>query len=153
MEKVKKLGIAVCTFILLLGGLYVYWEREIPLMSLLPDEDWTKVQLLMGNVGSDEWEREFTDPPLDRILDFIQATKVTRDEKDPYLDDQYFQIYLIPEDGYPTVIHVEKNGEVIVFADSTLDMDEYRYYEDGEILYSMLLSLSGELSARFIITQ
>lgn len=153
MTKAKKNGIMLCVLALVIGGLYFYWEWKMPLSNLLPDKEWTKVQLLMGDVGSDEWEQEFIDPPLDKILDAVRATKVTRDEKDPYLDDKYFQIYLIPEEGYPTVIHVENNGEVIVYADSALDMDDIRCYEDGEILYSMLSGLSNDLSATFLIPQ
>ena len=103
MSRGKKAAILIAAFVLLLFGLRMYWEREISLTEVLPDASWTKARLLAGDPDSQEREQEFASPPLDEILAAADATKVTRDGKNPYLSDKYFQLYLYREVGDPTV--------------------------------------------------
>lgn len=98
---------------------------------------WTKARLLAGEPDSQEREQEFASPPLDEILAAVNAAKVTRDGKNPYLSDKYFQLYLYREAGDPTVIYVKNTGQIIIAA----DLDHYRYYEGGEEFYEALSAI------------
>lgn len=137
MSRGKKAAILIAAFVLLLFGLWMYWEREISLTEILPDASWTKVRLLAGDPDSQEREQEFASPPLDEILAAADAAKVTRDRKNPYLSDKYFQLYLYREAGDPTVIYVKNTGQIIIAA----DLDHYRYYEGGEEFYEALSAI------------
>lgn len=123
---------------------WAYWEREIPMSDLLPDADWTGVRILMGDTDSLEREQEYAQPPLEKILAAVSETRVTRGTKNSYLDDSYFQLYLCPEKGYPTVVYVNRNGRLQIAAD--MDFDHYQYYEGGESLYKALESICASLS-------
>lgn len=141
MSSGKKVTILIAAFVLLISGLWIYWEREIPLMELLPDASWTKARLLAGDSDSQKREQEFASPPLDEILAAVNVTKVTWDGKNPYLSDKYFQLYLYREDGDPTVIYVKDTGQIII----ATDLDHYRYYEGGEELYEALSAICADL--------
>lgn len=141
MSRGKKAAILIAAFVLLIFGLWMYWEREIPLTEILPDVSWTKVRLLAGDPDSQEREQEFASPPLDEILAAADAAKVTRDGKNPYLSDKYFQLYLYREDGDPTVIYVKNTGQIMIAA----DLDHYRYYEGGEEFYEALSAICAGL--------
>ena len=137
MSRGKKAAILIVAFVLLLFGLRMYWEREISLTEVLPDASWTKARLLAGDPDSQEREQEFASPPLDEILAAADATKVTRDGKNPYLSDKYFQLYLYREVGDPTVVYVKNTGQILIAA----DLDYYRYYEGGEEFYEALSAI------------
>lgn len=140
MSKVKKILIVVLVPLLLAMASWLYWETEISLTELIPDEQWTKVQLFIGDpgVGETEWEDTLS---LEDILAAVNQTKVTRGPEFPGMLQPYFRLYLIHEDGYPTAITVVENGQVSIAAE--LDFDNYRYYEGGEELYQALLELTS----------
>lgn len=141
MTRFRKICIAICVLALVIAGLYLYWETEIPLTNMLPDEDWTKVQLFVGDpgVGESEWEGALA--PED-ILAAVNQTKVTRGPEFSGMSQPYFHLYLIHENGYPTTITAVENGQVAVAIE--MDFDNYRYYEGGEELYQALLALTSE---------
>lgn len=141
MSRGKKAAILIVVSVLLITGLWMYWEREISMMDVLPDASWTKARLLAGDPDSQEREQEFASPPLDEILAAAEATKVTRDGKNPYLSGKYFQLYLYWEAGDPTVIYVKNTGQIIIAA----DLDHYRYYEGGEEFYEALSAICAGL--------
>ncbi len=141
MSRGKKAAVLIAAFALLCLGLWMYWEREIPLTDILPDATWIKVRLLAGDPDSQEREREFASPPLDEILAAADTAKVTRDGKNPNLSDKYFQIYLYREDGDPTVIYVKNTGQILIAA----DLDHYRCYEGGEEFYEALSAICAGL--------
>lgn len=142
MSRGKKAAILIAAFVLLLVGLWMYWKREISLTEILPDTSWTKVRLLVGDPDSQEREQEFASPPLDEILAAADATKVTRDGKNPYLSDKYFQLYLYREGGDPKVIYVKNTGQILIAA----DLDHYRYFEGGEEFYEALSAICAGLA-------
>lgn len=137
MSRGKKAAILIVVSVLLITGLWMYWEREISMMDVLPDASWTKARLLAGEPDSQERGQEFASPPLDEILAAVNAAKVTRDGKNSYLSDKYFQLYLYREAGDPTVIYVKNTGQIIIAA----DLDHYRYYEGGEAFYEALSAI------------
>lgn len=144
MSRFQKVILGFLMAVLVIAGIWAWWEREIPLMDLLPDTAWTSVRLLTGDVNSPEREQELAEPPLGDILTAVSEAKVTRTSRNSHLDDSYFQFYLCPEEGYPTVVYVNQNGQIQVAAD--MDLDHYQYYEDGEDLYKALERICASLS-------
>ncbi|MGN1283728.1 MAG: hypothetical protein ACI4TY_00305, partial [Candidatus Limosilactobacillus intestinavium] len=136
MSRFQKTVLGFLTAVLVILCAWAWWEREIPLTDLLPDTAWTEVRLLAGDMNSQEREQELAQPPLEEILTAISEARVTRDTKNSHLDDNYFQLYLSPEEGYPTVIYVNQNGRIQIAAE--MDLDHYQYYEGGESLYKAL---------------
>ena len=130
--------------VLVIVGIWAWWEREIPLMDLLPDTAWTSVRLLVGDTNSPEREQELAEPPLEDILTAVSEAKVTRTSRNSHLDDSYFQFYLCPEEGYPTVVYVNQNGRLQIAANMVLD--HYEYYEGGENFYKALESIYASFS-------
>lgn len=126
MSRGKKAAILIVVSVLLITGLWMYWEREISMMDVLPDASWTKARLLAGDPDSQEREQEFASPPLDEILAAVEATKVTRDGA-----------LSLPGGGDPTVVYVTNTGQIIIAA----DLDHYRYYEGGEAFYEALSAI------------
>ena len=144
MSRFQKAILGFLIVMLVVLCAWAYWEREIPMSDLLPDADWTDVRILMGDTDSPEREQELASPPMEEILAAVSEARVTRDTKNSHLDDSYFQIYLCSEEGYPTVVYVNRNGRLQIAAD--MDFDHYQYYEGGESLYKALESICASLS-------
>ena len=142
MRKIKRFGIMVCG--LILGGLWWYWARPLPLHELLPEETWTRMeleQILPNNLAGD---LKFADPPLDEVLAVLPAIRVNRTEARSYLDDECFRITLYKEEAWPTVLYVGSTGRVDIAVD--MQFDDWKYYEGGEALYLYIYNLSKNLS-------
>lgn len=147
MTKAKIPGIAVLVLLLVIGSLWFYWERPISLGERIPQEAWSGLELLQDDATNTGTFITFQAPPLDEILDQIQATRVTRASKDRLLEGKHFQIILKKGLPYPTMLYVEENGQIHVAAD--LDFDHWKNYEGGEELYAYLSILSKNLSATY----
>lgn len=145
MTRAKKTGIALLVLVLVIGGLWFYWERPLSLGDLIPQEAWTGLELLQDDATNTGTFITFQDPPLEEILTQISATRVTRAEKDRLLEEKHFQIMLKKGSPYPTMLYVEENGQIHVAAE--LDFDHWENYEGGEELYTYLSILSQRLSA------
>ena len=143
MTRAKKTGIAVLVLALVIGGLWFYWERPISLGELIPQEEWTGLELLQDDAANTDAHLTFQEPPLEEILIRIQATRVTRAAKDRLLGGKYFQILLKKGLPYPTMLYVEENGQIHVAAE--LDFDHWKNYEGGEELYTYLSILTKTL--------
>lgn len=75
--KNKKVLLAVCVLLLgLCAGLWMYWECEIPMIELLPDEDWVKLDMSISEAGVGD--REIDPPEPEKVLEAIGKTKVIR---------------------------------------------------------------------------
>lgn len=144
MSRFQKTLLGFLMAVLVIVGIWAWWEREIPLMDLLPDTAWTSVRLLVGDTNSPEREQELAEPPLEDILTAVSEAKVTRASRNFHLDDRYFQFYLCPEEGYPTVVYVNQNGRLQIAANMVLD--HYEYYEGGENFYKALESIYASFS-------
>lgn len=144
MSRFQKAILGFLMAVLVIVGIWAWWERAIPLMDLLPDTAWTSVRLLVGDTNSPEREQELAEPPLEDILTAISEAKVTRASRNSHLDDNYFLLYLCPQKGYPTVVYVNQNGRLQIAAN--MDLDHYQYCEGGENLYKALESICGSLS-------
>lgn len=141
MAKSKKILTAVLVLCLTAGGLWLYWGRQIPMSDILPEENWTKLQMWVGDDTSDEWLREIEPPALEAVLSAIEQTKVDRNDKDRNLGSTCFVILLYPEDGgYPTLIYVREYGKIAVAV--AYDLDNYQYLDRGEELYEALAELA-----------
>lgn len=147
MTKAKIPGIAVLVLLLVIGSLWFYWERPISLGERIPQEAWSGLELLQDDATNTGTFITFQAPPLDEILNQIQATRVTRASKDRLLEGKHFQIILKKGLPYPTILYVEENGQIHVAAD--LDFDHWKNYEGGEELYVYLSILSKNLSATY----
>ena len=147
MTKAKIPGIAVLVLLLVIGSLWFNWERPISLGKRIPQEAWSGLELLQDDATNTGTFITFQAPPLDEILDQIQATRVTRASKDRLLEGKHFQIILKKGLPYPTMLYVEENGQIHVAAD--LDFDHWKNYEGGEELYAYLSILSKNLSATY----
>ena len=147
MTRVKKTGIAVLVLALVIGGLWIYWERPLSLGALIPQEVWLRLELQQDDGANTGDCVKFQEPPMEDILTQIQATRVTRAEKDRLLGEKYFQLLLYKGESYPTMLYVEENGQIHVAAE--LDFDHWKNYEGGEELYTYLSILSKNLPALY----
>lgn len=126
---------------LTVGGLWSYWGRQIPLTDILPEGNWTKLQMWMADDTTDEWIWEIEPPALEDVLSAIAETRGDRNDKDKELGARYFQILLYREESsYPTLIYVREYGKLAIAVD--YDLDHYRYYEHCEELYDALVILT-----------
>ena len=135
----KKALLAICVLLLVLcAALWMYWERQIPMIELLPDEDWVKLEMSFSEAGTGD--REMDPPELGKVLEAIGKTNVTRGPE--YKDvSGSFRLALYKGEGYPTVIYVAEDGKIAIAAE--MDVDNWRYYEGGEELYEALLELTS----------
>ena len=144
MSRFQKAILGFLMAVLVIAGIWAWWEREIPLMDLLPDTAWTSVRLLTGDANSPEREQKLAEPPLEDIFAAVSEAKVTRASRNSHLYDNDFLLYLYPEKGYPTVVYVNQNGRLQIAAN--MDLDHYQYCEGGENLYKVLESICASLS-------
>lgn len=135
MPNWKKGIILIAVILLVSTGVWLYWTREMPLADALPDEKWDSIRLFLGDVDSEtrEWE---VSASADAVLSAISETRVSRTGRKIRLTDRYFQLYLYPEIGYPTVIYVTSSGGIMVAAN--MDFDHYQYYKCTTELYVTL---------------
>lgn len=145
MTKAKKIAIAICVLALVIGGLWLYWERPIPLGDLIPEEEWVGMDLEQMVPTNPNGDIKFEEPPMEEILTQIRILRVSRDEENRLGDDEAFRITLYKRDAWPTVIYVKSTGEVHVAAD--MQLDGWKYYKGAEALYVYLSNLSQTLPA------
>ena len=143
MRRSKKITFSV--LILVLFGLWWYWECPMTMDSLLPQENWIRVELRWCNVADAYYEPEFQKLELDKLLTQMKSVKLTRTEQRTYLDDQYFQINLFKGEAYPTMIYVGNTGRVQIARE--LDFDHWKHYEGGVAFYRFLENYSQTLPA------
>ena len=144
MKNLKKITVIIFLFALVNGGLWWYWEKPMPLDSLLPDEQWKKMDLERMLPDHTAGDLKFEHAPLEDVLALLPAIRVTRAEGKPYLEDDCFRITLYKGEPWPTVMYVSSTGRVDIAAD--LDFDHWKNYEGGEALYLYLSTLSKTLS-------
>ena len=149
MKKAKKIGLFLCGFVLMISGLWLYWEWPMPMDTLLPQENWVRMELRRGSVTDSYFETDFENPELDKVLPQMGAVRLTRAQKRSYLDDQYFQIILYKGESYPTMIYVGSAGNVQIAKE--LDFDHWKNYEGGENFYRYLQNYSKNLCAVYNI--
>ncbi len=145
MKKFPKFLLVPIAALVLAFGLWAYYTWEKPLMDVLPQEAWTEVQVRGGVKEIDDQvtviERRALDAELLPFLEALRAAKVSRDDSPsnalamPYLE---FWIYCDLHE-HPTLLYIQSNGD-IAFA-VHMDTDHYRYYEGGQELYDILVSL------------
>lgn len=143
MTKGKKIGRIFLVIVLLIGGLWFYWEWPMNMDSLIPEENWVRAELRWSSIASSYYVPEFENMELDRLLTQMGAVKLTRAEERDYLDDQYFQILLFKGEAYPTMIYVGDTGNVQIARE--LDFDHWKCYEGGADFYRWLESYSQKL--------
>lgn len=149
MSKAKKTGLFLCVLFFAVGGLWLYWEWPMPMDTLLPKENWVRMELCRGGVTDSYFETDFENPELDKVLPQMGAVRLTRAQKRSYLDDQYFQIILYKGESYPTMIYVGSAGNVQIAKE--LDFDHWKTYEGGEPFYRYLQNYSQTLPAVYDI--
>ena len=144
MKKAQKIVIVFSVLVLLTAALWWYWERPLSLDTLLPEEQWVRMeleQMLPNNLTGD---LRFQNPPMEKILELLPAVRVTRAENRPYVDDECFRITLYKGEAWPTVLYVGSSGRVEIAAD--MQFDDWKCYEGGEALYRYLYHLSQNLA-------
>ena len=141
MKRNKKKWLPLLLLLLIIGGIWLYWGRPIPLMSTLPKENWVRMQMWVCDETSEEWIWEIEPPALEDVLSAIDQTTVDRNDKSKNAGFTRFEVLLYPESGDdPTLIYVTDYGKVSVAP--FLELDHYRYYERGEELYDALAILA-----------
>ena len=150
MSKAKKTGIVMFLLVLAAAILWLYWERPLSLGERIPQEAWVRMELNRDDGTNTGDYVVFQEPPIDEILNQIQATRVNRAQKDRLLEGNYFQLLLYKGEAYPTMLYVEENGQIHIAAE--LDFDHWKNYEGGEELYRYLSNLSQRLPAIYPMT-
>lgn len=140
MSKTKKIILAALAVCMLAASLWLYWERTFSLSSVLPEENWTRVEISIGDpgVGQAIWQGTVD---LETVLTALDHARVSRGPGFPGMTQPYFQLTLYKGEAYPTHITVVKNGQISVAEE--LDFDHYAYYEGGDWLYAALLTLTA----------
>ena len=70
----KKVLLSIGVLLLVLcAALWMYWERQIPMIELLPDEDWVKLDMSFSEAGIGD--REIDPPELGKVLTAIGKPK------------------------------------------------------------------------------
>lgn len=131
--------------ILLLLGLWLYWEYPISLLDRLPKENWVRMELEKQVQSDLNGDTLYMDIPMEQILTQLDGTTVSRAAKKEHLEDEVFRITLYKGEAWPTVIYVGPSGRVDVAAD--MQFDDWKYYEGGEVLYTYLKALTLDLPA------
>lgn len=85
MKRSKKILLAALILCLLLSGMWFYWEWQMPLTDLLPEENWISLELWQGDGANTGVNIAYDAPPLEEILTQFSATRVSRAEKDLYI--------------------------------------------------------------------
>ena len=142
MNRVK---MALCTIILLIAGLWYYWERPLALADVIPQENWVRMEMEQMLPSELTGDLKFEDPPMEEILSLFESIQVTRTEKSRQLDDESFRITFYKEEAWPTVMYVGSTGKIWIAAD--MQFDDWKHYEGGEGVYIFLTNLSKTLSA------
>lgn len=145
MKKAKITAIIFLALALVMGGLWFYWERPFPLHTLIPEEQWVRMemeQMLPGNMAGD---MKFVDPPMAEFLEILPSIRVSRTEERPYVEEESFRITLYKGEAWPTVMYISPTGRIHIAAN--LQFDDWKDYEGGEALYQYLSLCSGNLSA------
>ena len=145
MRRITRIGRILCVLILILGGLWWYWERPLPLHDLLPEETWVRMELEQISSAGPAEDWKFVDPPMDAVLAALPGIRVTRAEARPYLDDNCFRITLYKGEAWPTVLYVGSTGRIDIAAE--LNFEDWKCYEGGEALYQYLSVCSKTLTA------
>lgn len=140
MKKPQKIFLAGLLVCVLTFFAWFYWERTFSLSSVLPQEDWVRVEIYIGDpgVGQEQWQGTVE---LEDVLSALEQARVSRGPEFPGMTQPYFQLTLYKGESYPTHITVVKNGQISVAAE--LDFDNYKYYEGGQWLYAALLALTA----------
>ena len=142
MSKSKKILIAVMAACLILSGLWLYWEWEMPISDLIPEEKWMRLELRQEEEAGTGLQREL-EVPLEPVLAQMKETRVTRRREDRSLDEGRVQLLLYKGEAYPTMLYAEPDGTIHIAEE--LDFDHWKCYEGGEELYEFLVANSREL--------
>lgn len=131
MKQVGKLFLVPLALLLLAAALWGFLAWERPLMDVLPNENWSRVQV----------RGEAEEIPLEPFLEALRKNKVSRaDSPSSALQAPYLELYLYSDPGTePTLLYIQENGSVSFAAH--LDTEHYRYYDGGQALYEALRAL------------
>lgn len=144
MKNLKKITAAFFLLALINGSLWWYWEKPMPLDSLVPDEQWKKMDLERMRPDHSAGDLKFEHAPLEDVLAMLPAIRVTRAEGKRHQEDDCFRITLYKAEPWPTVMYVSSTGRVDIATD--MQFDNWKHYEGGEALYLYLSILSQTLS-------
>ena len=120
------LAVCACLF------LWRYYETDINFATLLPAEKWegATVHHYYANVLEQE-------VPLDDVLNALNELTVDRGPAFHSMPTPFYMIVLEAVDGPGTRIYALPDGRVSM----SVDMENYRYFENGEELYAALKAM------------
>lgn len=145
MKKTKPIAMAICVLLLVIGGLWWYWEYPLALNERIPEENWVRMemeQMLPYNMSGD---LTYEDPPMEDVLALLPAIRVTRAQSSNFVEDDSFRITLFKGEAWPTVMYISPTGKIQIAAE--MDFDNWKCYEGGEALYQYLYIQSKTLTA------
>ena len=136
MKKMRKEILIVLTVIMICAAGFWYFEGTFPLTDILPDEEWTDVEVYAGNVGSDRLE---VSP--ETVLAAIDGTTVDRGQEFHSMPLPLYSILLVVDGEAPTLIYVLEDGRISVAVE--LDAEHYQHFAGGKELYAALMELTS----------
>ena len=145
MKKTKRIAAVICMLLLVLGGLWWYWEYPHPLNELIPDENWVRMEMEQTRPYNMAGDLTFENAPMESVLALLPAVRVTRAQNSNYVEDDSFRITLFKGEAWPTVMYISPTGKIQIAAE--LDFDNWKCYEGGEALYQYLYTCSKTLTA------
>lgn len=145
MAKSKKLLCTIFILCLAFAGLWGYWEQELMLEDRLPEEAWTEVSLY-GFLFDEHVAYLVDESAAAQLLAALEGVPVNRGAEFETLGIGAYQLWLKPEEGYPTVLTVREDGRICVMPQ--LDDRRNHYYEDGKELYQALSVLSANCTVK-----
>ena len=144
MKKTKRIAAVICMLLLVLGGLWWYWEYPHPLNELIPDENWARMEMEQTRPYNMAGDLTFENPPMESVLALLPAVRVTRAQNSNYVEDDSFRITLFKGEAWPTVMYISPTGKIQIAAE--LDFNNWKCYEGGEALYQYLYTCSKTLT-------
>ena len=145
MKKTKLIATVICVLLLVIGGLWWYWEYPLALNEQIPNENWVRMELEQTHPYHMTGNLVFEDPPMEEILALFPAIRVTRAQNSNFVEDDSFRITLFKGEAWPTVMYISPTGKIQIAAE--MDFDNWKCYEGGEALYQYLYIQSKTLTA------
>ena len=137
MKKSKLILLLILVLCLAAAVCWVYYETELQLGDILPNESWTDLTFYEGNPGIAD--REISGVELNAVLDTIRQTTLTRGSAFRGMSQPYYLLYLYNANSAPTFLYVLEDGRIAVAIAS--DADHYKYFEGGGELYAALCEI------------
>lgn len=143
MKRYRIILSVIAVVLLIAGGLWLYWERQLPLQDFLPQEDAVACSL-MGAVFEGHVIYSVDDDTAERIIRCLNSAGADRGPHfDSWHGDAFAVMISYTGETHPWVsIVVNDSGQILLFNG---EEDKSYYFEGGEELYRQIRAIAEDL--------